>query len=63
MCDDDLGAAEKVMGEYTKQESIAFGKFVMEKTLQDCNTENRWILDNFSEVTDEQLYELYLKSK
>lgn len=59
----DLAHVYISMDKYAKQECIAFAKFVMGKTLQDCNTEDRWTLDDFSEVTDRQLYELYLQSK
>jgi hypothetical protein len=51
------------MEEYAKQEAIGFAKFTMDKTLQDCNTDDKWTLEYFSEITDEQLYKLYLKSK
>lgn len=61
--EDGTQAIYAAMNEYAKQECIPFAKFVMEKTLQDCNTENKWTLDDFSEVTDEQLHELYLQSK
>lgn len=59
----DLAHVYNSMDKYAKQECIAFGKFVMEKTLQDCNTKDKWTLDDFSEVTDRQLYELYIQSK
>lgn len=52
--------ALKAMDIYGKQEAIAFAKFAMDKTAQDLNTDNAWTLDDFSEVTDEQLYQLYL---
>ena len=59
--------AFKAFDEYVKQEAIAFAKFVMDKTMQDLNSDDYWYFENddrtFSEKTDEELYLLYLQSK
>lgn len=56
---------EKVLTieELVKQEAIAFAKFAMDKTFQDLNNDDKWVLDDFSEVTDEQLYQLFIESQ
>ena len=53
--------------EYAKQEAIAFAKFAMENSWQELNfgvTSRTWVSrDDYREYSDEEFYQLYLKSK
>lgn len=55
----DISIAKDAVDEYSEQECLLFAKFCMDKTLQDCNTDDKWTLDDFSEVTDKNIYQLY----
>ena len=55
------------MDEYAKQEAICFAKFAMQNSWQELNfggMGRMWVNRNdYREYSDEDFYELYLKSK
>lgn len=54
----------KAMEIYTKQESIAFGEFISNHRLNFQTANNgSWIGLDMKRITNEELYELYLKDK
>lgn len=57
----------EAMDELSKIVAIAFGKWCMDNTFQDLNTENSWCASDkgiaYNRYTDEQLYELFTQSK
>lgn len=61
--DGDANPVLEAMDIHAKNTAIEFAKFAMDKTLQDCNTDEKWTLDDFTEVTTEQLFSLFLQSK
>lgn len=61
-----MKAEDKVLSieELVKQESISFAKFTQEKTCQDLNIDNEWVMaDTHEKFTDNQIYELYSLTK
>jgi len=61
---DNLGNVYKAMDIYSKQQAIAFAKYILLMDIEyDFGEEMWWNNKNTNWLTDEQLYELFLQSK